>query len=333
MNTRQLTYIIAIAEKENLSGAAAELGVSQPALSKYLADLEKELNTELFLRHKKRLLLTAAGRIYVEAAKKIVSVKDQTYQTIGALSREYKDTITVGATPLRGSIAIARIFPIFCKRYPNINISIKESYMAGLKQAVINHTVDIALGTCIDLDSPDILHISACEEDLVLCVPIFHHLAPTASRDLDHLTTVDIREFQDSPFLLGGKGATIRSLSDSIFQQNQMNPTVVYESNNNLVLLNMIQSGAGVCLLPKSAMKQSEHIVYFSIRPRYFINLSVMVPKNHEMREEERYLTALILASDANHPRYRLNPTPMARQIMDEFRVPDHFIDELNFTL
>lgn len=332
MNTRQLTYIIAIAEKENLSAAAAEVGVSQPALSKYLADLEKELHTELFLRHKKKLLLTAAGRIYVEAARKIVSVKEQTYQTIGSLSREYKETITVGATPLRGSIAIARIFPLFCKRYPNINISIKENYMAGLRQAVIDRTVDIALGTCIDLDSPDILHISACEEDIVLCVPVFHQLASSASKDLDHLTPVDIRNFQDSPFLLGGKGSTIRTLSDSIFKQNQMNPTIVYESNNNLVLLNMIQSGAGVCLLPKSSMKPSDHIVYFSLRPRYYLNLTVMVPKNHELREEERYLTALILASDCNHPRYRLNPTPLAKQILDEFSLPD-FIDEPTFTL
>ena len=332
MNTRQLTYIIAIAEKESLSGAAAELNISQPALSKYLADLEKELNTELFLRHKKKLLLTAAGRIYVDAAKKIVSVKEQTYQTISSLSREYKGTITVGATPLRGSIAIARIFPIFCKRYPNINIAIKESYMAGLRQAVIEQSVDIALGTCIDLDSPDILHISACEEDLVLGVPVFHHLAPTASRDLDHLTTVDIREFKDSPFLMGGRGSTIRTLADSIFKQTHMNPTIVYESNNNLVLLNMIQSGAGVCLLPKSAMKPSDHIVYFSIRPRYFLNLSIMFPKNHVLSEEERYLTALVLASDCNHPRYRLNPTPMAKQIMDEFPMPE-FTDEFPFTL
>ena len=43
MNTRQLTYVLSIAETGNLSAAAKELGVSQPALSKYLAELEDEL--------------------------------------------------------------------------------------------------------------------------------------------------------------------------------------------------------------------------------------------------------------------------------------------------
>ena len=46
MNTRQLTYVLSIAETGNLSAAAKELGVSQPALSKYLAELEDELGTE-----------------------------------------------------------------------------------------------------------------------------------------------------------------------------------------------------------------------------------------------------------------------------------------------
>ena len=70
MNTRQLTYVLSIAETGNLSAAAKELGVSQPALSKYLAELEDELGTELFLRYKKQLYPTAAGKIYLEAAKR-----------------------------------------------------------------------------------------------------------------------------------------------------------------------------------------------------------------------------------------------------------------------
>ena len=62
MNTRQLTYVLSIAETGNLSAAAKELGVSQPALSKYLAELEDELGTELFLRYKKQLSPTVTRK-------------------------------------------------------------------------------------------------------------------------------------------------------------------------------------------------------------------------------------------------------------------------------
>ena len=97
MNTRQLTYVLSIAETGNLSAAAKELGVSQPALSKYLAELEDELGTELFLRYKKQLYPTAAGKIYLEAATRIIGVKEQTYQMISELSNGYQKTLHSGS--------------------------------------------------------------------------------------------------------------------------------------------------------------------------------------------------------------------------------------------
>lgn len=160
MNTRQLSYILSIAETGSLSAAAKELAISQPALSKYLSELEEELGTELFLRHKKHLYPTSAGKVYLDAAKRIIAVKEQTYQMIAELSGGYQKTITIGVTPLRGSIAIARIFTQFHRRYPNVKIEMKEHYMAGLRKAILDHTVDLALGTCNDPEEPGIVHTS-----------------------------------------------------------------------------------------------------------------------------------------------------------------------------
>ena len=214
MNTRQLTYVLSIAETGNLSAAAKELGVSQPALSKYLAELEDELGTELFLRYKKQLYPTAAGKIYLEAATRIIGVKEQTYQIISELSNGYQKTLHIGVTPLRGSIAIAQIFNQFHRRYPNVKIEMKERYMAGLRRAIQDHSVELALGTCNDPDEPDIIHTSFHEEELVLFVPSFHPLAYQASQDLDHLTAIDIRKFQDTPFLLATENSTIRQTAE-----------------------------------------------------------------------------------------------------------------------
>ncbi|MEW4413973.1 LysR family transcriptional regulator [Clostridium sp. AN503] len=320
MNTKQLSYIISIAEHGNLTAAAAELSVSQPALSKYLTELEEELGTDLFLRHKKRLYLTAAGKIYVESARRIISVKEQTYQMISALSGSYQKTITVGITPLRGAMAMARIFPHFHKRYPHINIALKEQYPAELRQSVLNRTVDLALRTCIDLEDPEVQFISAHEEDLVLFVPSFHPLASLAAPDLQNLTPVEIHRFQDTPFLIGKKGSTIRQLTDIIFQENQMQPTIVYESDNNLILKNMAQNGAGITLLPRFHMEPCSSVVYFRLKPNYSMHMAIMAPKNHVLTEEERYLAALNFASESS-PSYRFNPCPLAKEIIDEFRI------------
>lgn len=323
MNTRQLSYIIAIEEHGNLSAASRALGVSQPALSKYLLELEEELGTELFLRHKKKLYPTAAGRIYLEAARKIIAVKSTTYQMIASLSGACQKTITVGVTPLRGAISIAKIFPEFRQRYPNVQIEFKEQYAEGLQKSVIDHSVDLALSTCIELEDPDILHIVAFQEDLILFVPSFHPLAPLANRDLKHLTSIDIRRFLDTPFLTGGKHSTIRKLSDLVFQQNQMQPTIVYEADNNLILKNMVKNGAGVCLLPRSHAEPSENVVYFSLKPNYYTNLTVMVAKDHTLSTEERCLIALNFGSQFGNPNYLYHPTPLAEEILNEFHISD----------
>lgn len=323
MNTRQLSYILSIAKTGSLSAASKEMGVSQPALSKYLSELEDELGIELFLRHKKRLYPTSAGNIYLEAASRIIAVKEQTYQMISELSGGYQKTLTIGVTPLRGSIAIARIFNQFHRRYPNIKIEMKERYMAGLRKAILDHSVDLALGTCNDVDEPDIIHTSFHEEELVLFVPSFHPLAYQANPDLEHLTPIDIRKFQDTPFLLATENSTIRKTADIIFQQNQMQPTVVYESDNNLILKHMAAQGAGIAILSRSHMEPSKNLVYFSMKPSYTVHLTVMHAKDHILSEEERYLIALNYLRETENPNYHFCPNQSAKELLEEFQLYD----------
>ena len=109
VDVRDLEYIIAIAQEGSLSGAGRRLGVSQPTLSAFLAGLERQLGADLFVRDHKRMLPTPAGRICLDAARRIVNVKEQTYQTIHRLTHEPEETIVIGATPLRGSIMVAQI--------------------------------------------------------------------------------------------------------------------------------------------------------------------------------------------------------------------------------
>ena len=132
MDVKELTYLTAIAEEGSLSGAGKRLHVSQPTLSVFLSGLERTLGVDLFLREKKRLIPTPAGYIYLDAAKQILAVRDQTYQAIRRVTHKLTETITVGASPLRGSIMVAQIFPEFSRRFPDVKVEIKESYMQDL---------------------------------------------------------------------------------------------------------------------------------------------------------------------------------------------------------
>ena len=85
MQTKQLSYLLEIAQQQSLSAASKILHISQPALSQYLSNLEKELGFPLFFSYQRKLFPTSEGSIYLNAAKKIVEVKEHTYQKIASL--------------------------------------------------------------------------------------------------------------------------------------------------------------------------------------------------------------------------------------------------------
>ena len=77
MDLNQLEYIVTISEEKNISRAAEKLFVTQSALSQALKKLESDLGTELFERINHSVKLTAAGEVYVQAAKEILEIKER----------------------------------------------------------------------------------------------------------------------------------------------------------------------------------------------------------------------------------------------------------------
>lgn len=320
MHLKTMGYIIEIAREGNLSRAGKNLGVSQPTLSAFLANLENQLGVNLFVRDKKHLTLTPAGKIYVDAAAKILQTEEQTRQTIFRLTQETTDTITIGASPLRGSIAVAQIFPQFSRHFPHIKIEIREAYTEDLRRLVRTGAVNYSFGSFCDTETPDLDYITISQEELILGVPAFHRLAPLAADSPDHLASLDIRQLSDSPFVMMSPGSIVRTMSDNILSRSGFLPTIVFETNNNLVLSNMIRHGAGVGFLPRSAMVYGANdVVYFSLRLRYYLNLGLLFAKKRLLSRAERYFAFLAIQQDMKDPRYIPAHNALARDILAEF--------------
>ncbi|MDK2967550.1 LysR family transcriptional regulator, partial [Lacrimispora sp.] len=143
MDTRYLTYILTIAKKENMTKAAEELFVSQSTLSQYLSKLESELGTPLFYRSKGRLTLTPAGSLYIEAAKKVMSIKNVLYQNIQNIDN--RGHITVGVTSQFGLDMLTDIIPAFKSQYPDIIIEISETNLPSLTKMILEESIDCGI--------------------------------------------------------------------------------------------------------------------------------------------------------------------------------------------
>lgn len=294
MDIKDMLYISKIAETGYLSAAARQLSVSQPTLSIFLSRLESRLGTDLFYRDKKRLVPTPAGRIYLDAARKILQIHDQTYLSIHRLRHTEQRTLTIGATPLRGASLFASIYPAFSRRYPDVRLELREAYTHELHSLIQNGTLDFAFGSCAELADPDFDYIPNWREELVLAVPLFHPLAARGGVPGAPLPFVSANDIRDASFVLLSKNNTVRTLADGYFRSNDIYPTIVYESDNNLVIRNMIKRGAGIGFLPQSVIEvEKQELRFFSLTPRIYLFLVQIHKKGHQLSEAERYISYL----------------------------------------
>ena len=320
MNVRSMEYLLAIEKTGSLSAAGRLLKVSQPTLTVFVQGLEQQLGAALFRREGRCLVPTAQGRVLLNAAREIVAVKEQTYQTIHRLTHRQSSRIVIGATPLRGSLMVAQVFPAFNRRFPDVELVIREGYTRDLKEWVQRGQVDCALSSYISGEE-GVEIIATMKEEIVAAVPGFHPMAAMARERGDALPCVDIRCFADSPFVVAAKGNTVRTVYDRIMEKEGLHPTEVFETNNMQVLCRMVCQGVGAALVPISAIEDNrQSAAYFSIYPRYYMHLGMLLPPDrNELSEAERYLAYLVIRNDLKSPIYQRSLNVRAQQILNEF--------------
>ncbi|WP_279526012.1 LysR family transcriptional regulator [Staphylococcus gallinarum] len=120
MDIRVLRYFIAVANQESISGAANQLHLSQPTLSRQLNDLEDNLNTKLFHRGNRKIQLTEEGRFLLEKAKEIVNLVDKTEANFNQSEDIISGEIYIGAGETEAMRIIAKSLKKVIEQSPNI---------------------------------------------------------------------------------------------------------------------------------------------------------------------------------------------------------------------
>ncbi|WP_049962315.1 LysR family transcriptional regulator [Oribacterium sp. FC2011] len=295
MNIKACTYLVTIEECKSLSKAASQLGISQPALSKFLANMESTLGHRLFIKSQKSLIPTDAGEVYLESCRNIINIKQRTYASILQLSQAPSSTITIGLTPYRGAQFFSDIYPAFSERFPIIQVKTKEGYMSELKEAAKKSEVDVVIGTVTPSDEKDFTFASVSYEQLCLAVPLSHPAASKSDDSGNYFPTIDIKEFSDAPFVMWGSSTTNAKNIEEYMARNNFTPTVVQRSNNALMMNEMLKTGVGVGFLPRSFCKAKQGRVYFSTWPPVQTFNGVFYLKEKQLSEAERYFVYLMI--------------------------------------
>lgn len=250
MDTRQIEYILKIAEENNITHAANKLFITQSALNQQLIKLEKELGTPLFHRSRTNWHLTEAGEIYIKNAKEMMRLKRETYQTIHDLSEGQYGHLSAGFTAGRGINMFTQVYATFHQLYPNVIIEPVEGIVRNLQKLIAQGDLDICFLTLTDKDRTDDIYEPIYEEELFLVIPAGHPLSKQKPKEGEIYATLDIKKLQYEPFVLMDRHSTMNTMLNRIFDEAGFTPQVLFETGNNHTILSMIRANMCCGILP-----------------------------------------------------------------------------------
>ncbi|WP_028923277.1 LysR family transcriptional regulator [Pseudonocardia acaciae] len=191
---RQLEYFVAAADTGTMSGAAEGLLISQSAVSLAIAQLERALGAQLFLRHKARgLSLTPAGTHLLVEARRLLEHAGELETSVRSLGQELSGRLTIGSFPTLTPFLMPRILRELPRRHPGVSISFRDGSAAELQEWLLGGLCEVALTYDIGI-GPGIATIS-----LYRMRP---HILVAADHPLAAHPTVYLREVAEYPAIM-----------------------------------------------------------------------------------------------------------------------------------
>lgn len=145
MDLRVLRYFLMVAKEQNFTRAAKMLNITQPTLSRQLADLEEKLGVQLFNRSGKIVTLTEEGIILKRRSLEILDLEEKTLQELKHSDEVIEGTITIGCGEFTAMEKIARICKAYKEKFPKVRIVIHTATADSVYEMMERGKVDIGI--------------------------------------------------------------------------------------------------------------------------------------------------------------------------------------------
>ncbi len=178
---------LAVAETLSFSRAAKRLHISQPAVTKYISELEESLGTLLFIRAHHTVSITEAGKAYVEEARIVVLHAGRAVQAARAAHQEAELILNVGRSPYVDPYFTSMLLAIRLPLFPRLHMHLSSGFSCDLTQDVLNGDLDIAV-VIEPPQSGQLAEFEIEESPFYVVMSREHQLAELPALDLNHLS-------------------------------------------------------------------------------------------------------------------------------------------------
>lgn len=242
MELDQLRYFLKVAERLNLTRAAEELGISQPALSRAIQKLEEELGQPVLERRTRAVALTDAGILLQSRAQQVMSILEDTKAEI--IDDAQSGRVRLGAIPTIAPFFLPTVLRDFAKEHPKATLVVQEQTTDRLLTGIAQGELDLAV-VALPVQSRYLEVLPLFDEELFLVLPTGHPL-----QDRKGIRLADVEPY---PFILLDEA---HCLSDQIMgfcRQKSFQPVAVERTSQLATVQELVSLGHGVSMVPAMA--------------------------------------------------------------------------------
>ena len=256
MELAQLKYFQVMANIRHFTRAARMLDVTQPALSRSMAKLEKNLGIPLFKRNEGEIELTREGERLLRRVDRILREVESAREEASHAGTEVSTEFKLSFIHSLGSYVLPHILQDFRARYPDIRVQLNQQDSATLAQQVAAGETDLCLCSTIPTTEYS-AWVYLWSEELYVTVPLGHALAEHKSINLSAL--------EDEPLIAMKGSYSLRILVDQFFDLAGVHPEITFEGDDVSTISGLVAAGLGVSLLPKLAGVEHPELRYIPV--------------------------------------------------------------------
>jgi DNA-binding transcriptional LysR family regulator len=253
MNLHHLRIFHTLATTGSFTGAARRLGISQPAVTIQVRELEQASGARLIERGTRRPGLTDAGRALCAVAAKIFALEDEAEEVLARAGRGITGTLTIAASGTTGGYHLPRLLTAFRRRHPGVRVVLEISNSRRVLDQVLGFEADLGAIGAPDgaaapaaADDPRLQAHPFVREPLVVAVPPGHAWAGRRA--------IGLRELAREPLVLREPGSATRRLLEAHLEAAGLAPRVVMELGSNEAIKHAVEAGVAVAVIGARAI-------------------------------------------------------------------------------
>ncbi|WP_025689152.1 LysR family transcriptional regulator [Paenibacillus zanthoxyli] len=272
-----------VVELGSLSQAAAELGLTQSAVSHAIASLESEWGFSILSRGRAGVHLTSSGELTLPYIREILKGNERLKQQIANINGLETGTVRIGTFSSVSIQWLPRIMSSFAESHPFIELKLLEGSYEEIEHWIASGAVDFGF---LSLPAPKSFEVIPLKKDrMVLIVPDKHPFAAQHE--------VRFEQIKEEPFILPKKSCDndVRR----ILKENHVSPNIKFELEDDQAIISMVQNGMGISILPEMVLYQvPNNIRILSLEGDHCRSIGIAAPSLKSMSPAARKIVKYV---------------------------------------